>query len=119
MRPGEQVGQPDDKPILSLGGTDRMRVVAELYEPKSGASRRRRREITSPAFAGPLTGEVVEIGDMIFKNDVLNLDPAARADARVVEVRIALDRSKSVAKLTNLSVNVVIDTSQPGNAAAK
>ena len=120
VHPGEQVGQPDDKPILSLGGTGRMRVVAEVYETDVARVRLGdKAKITSPAFAGPLTGQVVEIGDMIFKNDVLNLDPAARADARVVEVRIALDHSEPVAKLTNLSVNVVIDASQPAGAAAK
>jgi HlyD family secretion protein len=122
VRPGEQVGQPDDKPILSLGGTDQMRVVAEVYETDIVRVRvGDKARITSPALAAPLAGEVVEIGDMIFKNDVLNLDPAARADARVVEVRIALDHSESVAKLTNLSVNVVIDTTErhPAGAAAK
>jgi HlyD family secretion protein len=45
---------------------------------------------------------------MIFKNDVLNIDPAAKIDARVVEVRVRLDDSASVANLTNLSVDVVI-----------
>ncbi len=111
VHPGEQVGQPEEKPILSIGSTLHMRVVAEVYE--TDVTRVRvgdKATITSRALAGPLTGRVVEIGNMIFKNDVLNLDPAARADARVVEVRIALDNSEPVAKLTNLTVDVVIDT---------
>jgi HlyD family secretion protein len=33
-----------------------------------------------------LGSNVVRIGNLIFKNDVLNVDPAARADARVIEV---------------------------------
>ena len=39
----------------------------------------------------PVSGKVLRIGNMVFKNDVLNVDPAARADARVVEVWIDLD----------------------------
>jgi HlyD family secretion protein len=67
-----------------------------------------RAKITSRALDRPLTGKVVEIGRMIFKNDVLNVDPAAKTDARVVEVRIALDDGAAVAGLTNLTVDVVI-----------
>jgi HlyD family secretion protein len=117
--PGEQVGQPGDKPILSIGGTERMRVVAEVYETDVVRIRiGDKATVTSRALSGPLTGVVVEIGSMIFKNDVLNLDPAARADARVVEVRIALDDAEPVARLTNLSVDVVIDTRDRQAAAA-
>ena len=42
------------------------------------------------AFTGELQGSVVEIGRKIGKKDVLNTDPAADVDARVVEVKIAL-----------------------------
>jgi HlyD family secretion protein len=57
---------------------------------------------------------VAEIGLQIGKKDVLGTDPVADADARVVEVKIRLDpsSSKQVADLTNLQVNVVIDTSK-------
>jgi HlyD family secretion protein len=118
--PGEQVGQPGDKPILSIGATERMRVVAEVYETDVARVRiGDKATVTSRALSSPLTGTVVEIGSMIFKNDVLNLDPAARADARVVEVRIALDDAEPVARLTNLTVDVVIDTGarQAGSGA--
>jgi HlyD family secretion protein len=51
---------------------------------------------------------------MVFKNDVLNVDPAARADVRVVQVWIDLDLDDpALAKqLTDLTVNVLITTSQ-------
>ena len=58
----------------------------------------------------PLTGRVVDIGWMVFKNDVLNVDPAARADARVVEVRIELDNAEQAQRLTNHNADIVIDT---------
>ena len=106
--PGELVG--GDKTILEMGDTSRMRAVAEVYETdiarvRSGQSA----TITSRALDRPVTGKVVEIGRMIFKNDVLNVDPAARADARIVEVRIELDDPERTATLTNLTVDVLIN----------
>jgi HlyD family secretion protein len=44
----------------------------------------------------------------IYKNDILDVDPAADADARVVEVRIRLDEPDLVAGLSNLQVDVEI-----------
>ena len=48
---------------------------------------------------------------MVFKNDVLNVDPASRADARIVEVWIDLDPLPLAELLTNLTVEVLITTS--------
>jgi HlyD family secretion protein len=107
IRPG---GQVNGQPILTLGDTAHMRAVAEIYETDVGLVRLgQTAHVTSAAIPTPLTGKVVEIGHMVFKNDVLNVDPAARADARVVEVRIALDDSVPVKALTNLTVDVAID----------
>jgi len=44
----------------------------------------------------------------IGKKDVLSVDPAAKTDARVVEVRILLDDAAAAAGLTNLEVDVAI-----------
>ncbi|MGA7933623.1 MAG: HlyD family efflux transporter periplasmic adaptor subunit [Kovacikia sp.] len=105
---GEAIG---DSGILDLGDTRQMNVVAEVYEtdlrlvkvgqPVTIASR-------NGAFSKPLTGKVIEVGWQIFKNNVLDDDPAANADARVVEVKIRLDDSKPVAGMTNLQVDVRI-----------
>ncbi len=108
VKPGEDVGSG---PILTMGNTAAMRAVAEVYETdiwrvQLGQSA----TITSPALSQPVTGKVARIGSMVFKNDVLNVDPAARADARVVEVWIDLDDAASTKKLTNLTVNVAIKT---------
>jgi len=54
---------------------------------------------------------------MIFKNDVLNVDPAAKTDARIVQVRIELDDGAPVAGLTNLTVDVLISPDPPVAAA--
>jgi len=69
--------------------------------------------ITSNAFPGTITGTVDHIGLQIRKNDVLNTDPAADTDARVIEVKIKLAESPKVAGLTNLQVNVAITPSTP------
>jgi HlyD family secretion protein len=55
-----------------------------------------------------VAGVVERIGKVIGKNDVLDLDPVARMDSRVVEVFILLDEPGRVADLTNLQVDVEI-----------
>ncbi|MEO1068320.1 MAG: HlyD family efflux transporter periplasmic adaptor subunit, partial [Cyanobacteria bacterium J06638_6] len=109
--PGESVS-PGGEPVLALGNTSQMIVVAEVYETDIGLV-----EVGQPvtitsrngAFSETLTGTVDEIGLQIAKNDVLDDDPAANADARVVEVRVKVDQSDVVAALTNLQVDVAID----------
>ncbi|WP_088893755.1 HlyD family efflux transporter periplasmic adaptor subunit [Leptolyngbya ohadii] len=98
--------------ILDLGNTNQMAVVAEVYESDIGLVQvGQTATITSRngAFETPITGKVSEIGWQIFKNNVLDDDPAANADARVVEVRVRLDDSKPVEALTNLQVDIRID----------
>lgn len=108
--PGESVA-PGDGPVLALGDTRQMVVVAEVYETDIGlVTLGQPATITSRngAFGDTLTGTVSDIGLQIAKNDVLDDDPAANADARVVEVRVAVDQSEAVAALTNLQVDVAI-----------
>jgi len=108
VKPGEDVGSA---PILTMGNTETMRAVAEVYETDISRIRLgQSATITSLALSQPVAGKVARIGSMVFKNDVLNVDPAARADARVVEVWIDLDDAASTQQLTNLTVNVAINT---------
>ncbi|MCJ2543719.1 ABC exporter membrane fusion protein [Thermostichus vulcanus] len=108
-RPGEAIGNDG---ILDLGNTDQMMVVAEVYETdilriQSG----QQATIRNRALTEELRGQVERVGLQIRKKDVLNTDPAADVDARVVEVHIRLDpqSSERVAGLTNLQVDVAID----------
>ena len=118
--PGEQVGQIDGKPILTMGDTAGMRIVAEIYETDIGRVRLGARvTATSRALDRPITGRVVEIGDLIYKNDVLNVDPAARVDARIIEVRIELDDPQRTSKLSNLTVDVRIAGSGTNGSPSK
>lgn len=108
---GEMMGSNG---IAEIGQTDEMFVVAEIPEDSISKVRiGQTATITSDngAFTGELKGKVVEIGRKIGKKDVLNNDPAADVDARVIEVKIALSPqfNKQVSGLTNAKVTVEIN----------
>jgi HlyD family secretion protein len=108
--PGERIG---NDPILKMGNTADMHVIAEVHETDVGFVRVGQRvTVTSEALNQPVQGTVEEIGALIYKNDVLNLDPRADKDTRIVEVRVKLDNSEPVSRLAQLevSVRIVIDT---------
>jgi HlyD family secretion protein len=108
---GERVG-PEG--IAEIGETDRMYAVAEVYETDITKVRVGQRAlIATPALAEPLHGSVERIGLKIGKQDVLDVDPAAVTDARVVEVHIPLDDGARAAGLTNLQVEVQIELRDP------
>jgi HlyD family secretion protein len=105
-RPGETISEDG---IAQLGRTDQMVVVAEIIEEDIGKVRLgQKATITSEneAFAGKIQGTVTEIGNLIGKQDVLDTDPAADVDARVVEVKIGLspEDGQRVSGLTNAKV---------------
>ncbi|AKG22082.1 HlyD family efflux transporter periplasmic adaptor subunit [Calothrix sp. 336/3] len=100
--------------IAEIGRTDQMIVVAEVPEDSISKIRLgQTANISSEnnAFNGTLQGTVAEIGRKIGKKDVLNNDPAADVDARVVEVKIALSPgdSEKVSGLTYAKVVVAIN----------
>jgi len=115
--PGETT---DRLPILKMGDTKAMYAVAEVYETDIILVREGQTAmVTSPALTSALTGKVERVGEMVFKNDVLHVDPAADVDARVVEVWILLDSPATVARMTNLQVDVKIYlTDPPGTSLA-
>jgi len=97
--------------VLELGDTQNMVAVAEVYETDIAAiAPGQRAIIRSAALAAPIGGTVGRIGLKIGRMDVMGTDPVAKADARVVEVRIELDSSDQVEALTNLQVEVEIET---------
>lgn len=105
-RPGEKVG-PEG--VLELGETDRMTVIAEVYETDISRVRvGQTATVSNPAFEQPLAGEVVKIGWRVGKMDVLSSDPVADTDARVVETTILMQESEPIQKLTNMQVEVEI-----------
>ena len=110
-RPGETIS---NKGIVEMGRTDQMFVIAEVLEEDIGKvhlGQKARITSDNEAFAGNLQGTVAEIGRQIGKQDVLDNDPAADVDARVVEVKIRLtpEDSQRVSGLTYAKVVVEIN----------
>jgi HlyD family secretion protein len=111
-RIGEQVNT--EQGIVELGQTDQMYAIAEVYESEIGKIKMgQTATVVSEhgGFEGELQGVVDHIGLQIKKIDVLDSDPTADKDARVVEVKVRLnpESSQRVAGLTNLQVRVKIN----------
>ena len=87
-----------------------MFAIAEVYEDDVGRVRvGQRARVNSPVLAEPIAGTVEWVNLHVAVQDSLGTDPAARKDARVVEVEVRLDDSARAAGLTNLQVEVEIE----------
>ena len=109
-RPGEAVANGEG--IARIGQVSQMYAVAEVYESDIAKVQLGQPvTVTSDAIAEKLTGTVEDIGLEVERQEVVNTDPTANIDAKVVEVKVKLDEASSqrVAGLTNLLVNVKID----------
>ena len=90
-----RVGErPGNDGVLELGAGDQMEAVAEVYESdinrvKLGQSVTLVSE--NGGFSGSLAARVIRISPQVRQRAVLSTDPTGDADARVVEVRLALD----------------------------
>ena len=86
-------------------------VVADLLADETDirfVATGQRATVSSPALDRTLSGTVQAIRPKVAKQDEIGTDPAARKDARIVEVSILLDDPEQAAGLTNLQVDVVI-----------
>ncbi|MEM9594300.1 MAG: efflux RND transporter periplasmic adaptor subunit [Acidobacteriota bacterium] len=105
--------------ILRLGETARMMAVAEIFETEARFVRAgQRAKVTSPALPEVLEGTVARVSRIVRKNDVLDIDPAADTDTRVIEARILLDAPQVAARFVHLQVDVEVDVGE-GNAGAR
>lgn len=103
--PGEVAG---GQGVIELAKVDSMFAVAEVYETDISRVRLgQRAEVRSDALSEPLTGTVERIHGMVEKQDEIGTDPAARKDARIIEVDVRLDDPAAVAGLTYLQVEVL------------
>jgi len=107
-REGEKV--PSDG-IMEIADLTALDVVAEVYETdlprvREGAAA----AVIVPGDPHPYTAKVREIGWLVRRNAVVDTDPVAAVDARVVEVRLALDADAvaALARRTNMQVQVTI-----------
>lgn len=106
LRPGELIGEAG---ILELGQVDRMYAIAEIFETDIRSVRiGQRATIRSAALERELQGTVRHIRHKVQKQDEIGTDPAARKDARIIEVAIELEDPGPAAGLTNLQVEVLI-----------
>jgi HlyD family secretion protein len=101
-RPGER---PANDGVLELGAGDQMEAVAEVYE--SDINRVKQGQMVSlvsenGGFSGSLQARVIRISPQVRQRVVLSTDPTGDADARVVEVRLALDPADA-AKVRDLA----------------
>ncbi len=97
------------RPIMSLGETDRMYAVAEVYQADIGFLEPGQRvEFISSALSAPLYGVVEDVGRVIQRNDIFGDAPNSSADARVFRVRIRLEDSELASRFTNLEVEARI-----------
>ena len=105
--------------MLTIGQTDKMYISAEVYESDISRVRIGQKAIAkSEALTKDLSGVVEQIAPIVKRNQILPLDPTARADARVIEVRIRLDNPTEAAKVIGLQVDVTIETPPAETAAA-
>ena len=90
-----RVGErPGNDGVLELGAGDQMEAVAEVYESDINRVKLGQRVSLvseSGGFSGSLEARVIRISPQVRQRAVLSTDPAGDADARVVEVRLALD----------------------------
>ncbi|MEO1375612.1 MAG: ABC exporter membrane fusion protein [Cyanobacteria bacterium J06635_10] len=108
-KPGEVVSSQG---IMEIGKTNQMYVVAEVYQTDIQKVRLGQKAfISSTAFPRKLKGTVSEIGLQVDRQRILNINPGADTDRRIVEVKIRIDEledNKLVMSLTNLQVDVAI-----------
>ncbi len=103
-RPGELIGLEG---ILELGHVEKMYAIAEVYETDVGRLKvGQRATVASVALAEELTGRIERIRPIVRKQDEIGTDPAARKDARIVEVEVVLDQPEHAATYTHLQVDV-------------
>ncbi len=96
--------------LLELGQVNNMYAVAEVFETDIARVQvGQKAQISSDALGSVLTGTVETIHQKVAKMDTIGTDPAARKDARIIEVEIRLDDSAAAASFTYLQVDIVIN----------
>jgi len=101
---------------VAAGAEVRMEVHEDeiaRVRPEAGVT------LQAAGITGPLTGQVVRIGQEVVRQGVFSDDPAAKTDARVLEVRVALDAASAARarELIQLQVLAWIETG-PASAEA-
>jgi HlyD family secretion protein len=108
-RQGEKIGE---KGVVDIGDTRIMHAIAEVYEEDIGRVQvGQSAEIFIPSLHRRLGGTVQRISQIVARKSVFSNDPVEDTDARVIEVRIALEPEGSglVSGLSNARIHARID----------
>ena len=105
-REGERPGSDG---VMDVGASQRMQARIEVYESDIGKVRldqRVRLSSENGGFSDSLAGTVIQISPQVQQRAVLSTDPTGDADARVVEVLVALEPkdAERVSRLRGLKV---------------
>ena len=104
--PGEEAGSHG---VLELAKTERMYVIAEVYETDIARVRLGQKAVISGALLPePVTGNVSQIDSQVMKSELLPADPSVYADKRIVKVKILVPETERIAQLIYGRVDVVI-----------
>lgn len=109
-RAGEQ---PDGEGLAKMGDTSHMTAKVEIYQSQiADIQLGQAVTLTADALRTPLHGQVSRIGLEVERQTLIDDDPTANTDTRVVEVTVTLDTTSSAiaSKLTHLQVLARIDT---------
>lgn len=107
-RVGERLDQDG---IIELGDVEHMHAVAEVFEADvTLVSIGLPVDVILDGSGDQLSGTVVDVGNIVARKIVLTNDPVSDTDARVVEVRVALDAASSakVSRLSNARIEAFI-----------
>ena len=96
--------------VLDLGASQRMQARIEVYESDIARIRLDQTvRLTSEngGFTGQLQGRVIQISPQVQQREVLSTDPTGDADARVVEVLVALEDADALRVLRLAGLKVI------------
>lgn len=114
--------RPDEEGVMDIGDIDSMTVKVEVYETDIGAvSYGNPVEVTSEALDAALFGRVQRIGLAVGRQTLVDDDPAALTDARVIEVTVLLNdaSSRRAARFTGMQVVARIDATEDSGRDAQ
>ena len=104
VRSGEK---PGEQGVADIGNLEAMKVEIEVYQTEIGrVAIGNEVEIVANAFDRRLAGRITEIGLEVGRQTIIDDDPVANTDARVVTVTAGLEPASSqiASRFTNLEV---------------
>lgn len=112
-----EAGEISSGALLVMGDVSSMVAKAEVYQADVP-----RIKVGDPAEVDILgtrvPGIVARIGSIVGKNQLVNIDPRAPRDLRVVEATIALERAEPASRFVEMEVDAVIRPLGPGAAGS-